>query len=88
MQNIFIPNELQIAIIKFIILDDFHLFSKLSLICKSFCVSIRKLLDSKEFRTRMIEKFLPKKIQTPAVFPKLIDEIFDGTISVKKFKKN
>ena len=82
-----VPNELQSEIIKFIILDDFHLISKLSLICKSFCVSIRKLLDSKEIRTRMIEKFLPKKFRTPAVFPKLIDEIFDGTISAKNFKR-
>ena len=82
-EKFFIPNELQIEIIKCMILDDFHLISKLSLVCKRFCVSIRKLLDSKEIRARMIEKFLPKEFQTPDIFTNFIDEIFDGTISVK-----
>ena len=82
-----LPKEICLEIIKCMIIEDFRVISKLPLVCKSFRDSIRKLLDSKEFRILMIDKFIPKEFQTPIIFPKLFRNKFDGTISVKNFKR-
>ena len=82
-----IPFELQIEIIKFSILEDFHSIFNLSLVCKSFSKTIYDLLAIKENRGAMMNNCLPRKFRSCKIFVEQINEIFDGRRSVESLKK-